>query len=179
MGGIKVSFLVLCGVFSSLCEGQEAPGILWDPAHRLSWSDFKALPPADSQVAATTASGITYSFSAMEEGREMKVDWSVASYFYPESSWYRPELANANILSHEQLHFDISELFARRMREKIRGFRFTSEVKAEMRAIYNETIEEMREFQRRYDAETNYSRAEDKQREWNRMIAESLKITRD
>ncbi|GGD42485.1 hypothetical protein GCM10011361_06810 [Muriicola marianensis] len=170
---------MLCGLVSCLCSGQEDPSILWEPDYRLSWSDFKAPPPPDSQVAATTASGIAYSFSAIEEGREMKVDWTVASYFYPESSWYRPELANPNILSHEQLHFDISELFARRMREKIRRFRFSSEVKAEMRAIYNETIEEMREFQRRYDAETNYSRAEDKQREWNRMIAESLRRTQD
>ncbi len=166
---------MLCGIYCSLSIGQEPAGILWDPGYRLSWSDFKAPPPADSQVAATTASGISYSFSAMDEGGRINVDWTVECYFYPESSWYRPELANANILSHEQLHFDISELFARRMRDRFRRFRFTSEVKSEMRAIYNEIIDEMRDFQKRYDSETNYSRAEEKQREWNKMIAEALR----
>ncbi len=174
MGRLKITFLLIY-TLAFLSYGQEDQGILWDPEHRLSWSDFKAIPPADSQVAATTASGIAYRFSALEERGEMKVDCTVETYFYPEASWYRPEKANANILSHEQLHFDISELFARRMRKKVAGYRFTSDVKAEMRAIYTETIEEMRDFQKRYDQETNYSRAEEKQREWNHMIAQALK----
>ena len=105
----------------------------------------------------------------------MEVDCTVGAYFYPESSWHRPEVANANILSHEQLHFDISELFARKMRSKIKVFRFTSEVKAEMKGIYEEILRELRDFQTKYDDETNYSRDVEKQNEWNSMISEALR----
>jgi predicted secreted Zn-dependent protease len=83
------------------------------------------------------------------------------------------------ILSHEQLHFDISELFARKMKRSIDRHHFSSEVKSEIREIYLEIIEEMRAFQNRYDQETNYSRSVEKQEEWNRMIAAALRENRD
>ena len=105
----------------------------------------------------------------------MEVDCTVETFFYPDSSWYRPEHANDIILSHEQLHFDISELFARRMRQRIARYRFTTRAKGEMKRIYESVIREMREFQRRYDLETDYSRDAARQAEWNRMIASALK----
>jgi len=171
---INTSLIIICLCFFQVhAQGDNA--ILWDPSHRLSWADFKAAPPANSPIAATTASGIAYSFSAMQQGSAMEVDCTVGAYFYPESSWHRPEVANANILSHEQLHFDISELFARKMRSKIKVFRFTSEVKAEMKGIYEEILRELRDFQTKYDDETNYSRDVEKQNEWNSMISEALR----
>ncbi|MBT8280448.1 MAG: DUF922 domain-containing protein [Muriicola sp.] len=170
--GIIIVFLGLIQA-----HGQEDGSILWDSSHRLSWADFKSPPPANSVIAATTASGIAYQFSAMEQGGKMEVDCSINAYFYPEASWYRPEVATDNILSHEQLHFDISELFARKMRARIEQYTFTSKVKAEMRKIYSEILKELREFQSRYDEETNYSRTLEKQAEWNAMIAEALSNT--
>ena len=107
----------------------------------------------------------------------MEVDCTVETFFYPESSWYRPEVANDVILSHEQLHFDITELFARRMRQRLATYPFTKRVKGEMKQIYESAIREMREFQRRYDQETDFSRNEFRQAEWNRMIASALRET--
>ncbi|WP_246019984.1 DUF922 domain-containing protein [Muriicola soli] len=170
--GIIFFFLCLTQVY-----GQEDGSILWDSSHRLSWTDFKSPPPANSRIAATTASGIAYQFSALEQAGKMEVDCSIQAYFYPEASWYRPEVATDNILSHEQLHFDISELYARKMRTRVQGYTFSSNVKAEMRKIYSEILKELREFQSRYDEETNYSRAVEKQVEWNVMIAKALNKT--
>jgi hypothetical protein len=127
-------------------------------------------------VAAITASGIAYRFSAIEKRGQMDVDCTVESFFYPDASWYRPELADDNILSHEQLNFDISELFARKMRARISTYRFTSNVKAEMRRIYEDIIREMQSFQERYDKETNYSRSVEKQQLWNAQIRKALEI---
>lgn len=172
-----ICLLVLLSGFNAYTQQNEA--LPWDAGRRLSWSDFRANPPSDSPVAATTASGVSYRFSAMEEGEKIQVDCNVETFFYPESSWYRPESANANILSHEQLHFDISELFARKMKRSIDRHHFSSEVKSEIREIYLEIIEEMRAFQNRYDQETNYSRSVEKQEEWNRMIAAALRENRD
>lgn len=157
---------------------QEENAIKWDPDHRLSWSDFKAPPPKDSPVAAITASGITYRFSALESRGKMEVDCTIDAFFYPESSWYRPETANEIILSHEQLHFDISELFARKMRARVARYSFSSDVKAEMNGIYEQILREMRAFQKSYDDETNFSREVEKQLEWNKQIASELKLVR-
>ncbi|NNJ89555.1 MAG: DUF922 domain-containing protein [Eudoraea sp.] len=153
---------------------QEENAIKWDPDHRLSWSDFKAEPNKNSPVAAITASGIAYRFSAMENRGKMKVDCSIDTFFYPESSWYKPETANEIILSHEQLHFDISELFARKMRARVENYSFSSNVKAEMNRIYEQILRELQAFQKRYDEETNFSREIEKQLEWNQRISEGL-----
>jgi hypothetical protein len=156
-------------------SGQEENAIKWDAEYRLSWEDFKASPLKDSPVAAMTASGIAYRFSAIESRGKMEVECSIDTFFYPESSWYRPETANEIILSHEQLHFDISELFARKMRARVEQYSFSSNVKAEMSEIYKQILTEMRAFQKRYDEETNFSREVEKQLEWNEQIANELK----
>jgi len=166
-------FIILASAVKGSCQEENA--IRWDPEHRLRWSDFKAQPPKNTSVAAITASGIAYRFSAMESRGKMEVDCSIDTFFYPESSWYRPDAANEIILSHEQLHFDISELFARKMRERVERYSFSSNVKTEMNRIYEQILREMRAFQKRYDEETNFSREVEKQLEWNKLIASELK----
>src|SRR5690606_15269872 len=98
----------------------------------------------------------------------------VTAYFYPGQSWYRPELCNDNTLAHEQLHFDISELFARKMRDRLEDTTFSGDVKAEVRKIYRDILAELKAFQARYDRETDYSRNRGKQGEWNLRIAQAL-----
>jgi predicted secreted Zn-dependent protease len=78
------------------------------------------------------------------------------------------------VLSHEQLHFDISELFARKMRKIMAETRFTSNARAEVKAIYKKVLQDLSAFQSLYDHETNYSRDHQKQLAWNNKIKEAL-----
>lgn len=153
---------------------QEEEAVLWNPDYRLSWEDFRAIPPISGNIAATTASGISYYFSSTEVDGKMEVDFTVRTYFYPDKSWYKPEICNSVILSHEQLHFDISELFARKMRAQLAKTRFTKNIKAEVRAIYQKINAELAEFQNRYDSETDYSRNVAQQKVWNETIKAAL-----
>ncbi|MHA7863883.1 DUF922 domain-containing protein [Flagellimonas marinaquae] len=156
--------------------GQEIEeGVPWTENVRLTWADFKGKVPPGQPPAATTASGISYSYSANLLHHEVKLDFEVNAYFYPNESWYKPELCDENTLTHEQLHFDITEVFARKMREKLRRTSFSDDVKAEVRKIYHDILKELQEYQERYDWETNFSRNREKQAEWNRKIAEALK----
>ena len=170
-------FNVLCILGVLLATGlhaQDYETILWHPKKRLSWSDFRG-KPQNTRAAATTASGISYQFSTLENNGVMQLDFAVNTYFYPNKSWYQPELCDEVILSHEQLHFDISELFARKMRKLMVQTQFTKNVKAEVKAIYNNINKELSEFQQLYDSETNFSRDREKQLEWNKVIAAALK----
>lgn len=158
------------------CWGQDAyEAILWHPDHRLSWADFKGSPSSSGRAAAITASGISYQFSTMESDGAFELDYTVSTYFYPNKSWYQPNICDEVILSHEQLHFDISELFARKMRKLLGETKFTKNVKSEVRAIYRQINKELAEFQNLYDDETNFSRDREKQSLWNSKIAEALK----
>jgi len=150
-------------------------GVLWNSNIRLTWADFKGKVSPAAESAATTASGISYSYSANLLHHEVNLDYEVNAFFYPNESWYKPELCNENTLAHEQLHFDITELFARKMRAKLRRTSFSDDVKGEVRKIYQDILKELQEYQERYDWETNFSRNREKQAEWNKKIAEALK----
>lgn len=146
----------------------------WDASRKLTWNDFKGPIPPDALPAATTASGISYEYSANLIHHEVQLDFKVTAFFYPEESWYKPDVCDANILQHEQLHFDISEVFARRMREKLRTTAFTENVKAEIREIYKTTLRELSDLQDVYDWETDFSRNKGAQQRWNARIKEAL-----
>ncbi len=166
-------FTILC-LFSSLLSFAQQEEVLWSADVQLKWADFKGQPDRTSPVAAVTASGISYEFSSLERNGHYEVDYTVSTFFYPEQSWYKPEVCDALILSHEQLHFDISELFARKMRKRMAETQFTKNVKAEVKAIYRDVLKELARFQKRYDQETNFSRNREAQIKWNQEVKEAL-----
>ncbi len=175
MGRIRyvfgLGFLLLMS-FQSL-QGYDT--IPWTADKRLSWKDFKGKSPVNARAAAITASGITYRFSTSGTKDNMEVDFKVDTFFYPSKSWYQPELCDEVILSHEQLHFDISELYARKMKERLANEIFThSNVKGKFKSIYQEILKELDDFQNQYDRETNFSRDREQQLIWNEKIAKAL-----
>ncbi|SIR03120.1 protein of unknown function [Maribacter ulvicola] len=147
----------------------------WEPGFRFTWNDFRGAAPITSRAAATTASGITYRFTTFYENNELQVDYKVFAYFYPTKSWYKPELCNDVTLLHEQLHFDITELYARKLRKQLAETKFTKNVKEEIRKIYKATIRQLNDYQNRYDSETNYSRNLPVQERWVQEIEEALR----
>ena len=174
MGALKKVVWLLIGLMLHLGYGQEDEVVLWTPTKKLAWSDFKGKPSNISSAAAITASGITYSFSAQGTKDRMELDFKVDTHFYPEKSWYKPKLANTIILSHEQLHFDISEVYARKLRQILAKTKFTSNAKSEVKEIYRNILRELNDYQNQYDSETNFSRDTVQQLIWNKKIKKAL-----
>jgi hypothetical protein len=160
-------------VLTWLPAGQEPEGMPWSAHQKLAWEDFRGTQ-TNTRAAAVTASGISYSFTSLVKGNEVKVDFEIGAFFYPDRSWYRPEVCDSVILGHEQLHFDISELYSRKMGKRMEETRFTKNVKAEIKEIYSEITAELNDFQNRYDEETNFSRNRDQQLYWNHKIGKAL-----
>lgn len=159
----------------SIYTAQGQKEVLWEPDFRLSWKDFKGAVPVGSSAAATTASGISYNFSTFYEGGEMKINFKVQSFFYPSKSWYKPKVCNEVTLLHEQLHFDITELYTRKLREQLANENFSKNVKEEVRKIYKSTLRQLNDFQNKYDSETNYSRNLLVQERWVDEIETALR----
>lgn len=174
MGTLKYILVIVCFIVLGRTDSQDYETIEWRPDYKLTWDDFKGQAPSNDRAAATTASGISYQFSTSGTRNEIKLDFKVSTFFYPNKSWYQPSLCDSLILSHEQLHFDISELYARKMRKRLTAGSFTQNVKAEVRIIYKEILEELEEFQDLYDDQTNFSRDIEQQLIWNKKIEESL-----
>lgn len=177
MGTVRNILFIAIMLLSVSILGQEEAPIAWDPDRKLTWEDFRGTPFKTAWAAATTASGISYEYTGMQNEGGYDLEFKIVTYFYPDKSWYQPKLCDEHVLSHEQLHFDISELYARKFRKLLASYRFTKNAKAEVKAIYDKVLTELSAFQSRYDHETNYSRDPEKQKAWNRMVAEALSRT--
>ncbi|MDN3492483.1 DUF922 domain-containing protein [Winogradskyella bathintestinalis] len=149
--------------------------MIWNETSKLTWADFKAHPDTESDAVALTASGITFGYSLKTSGDKI-VDFStnVEAHFYPDKSWYVKERGNAHILAHEQLHFDITELYARQFRQKLTKLKVNQNLKAQLNQLQVSINEAITETQQRYDKETNHSMVIDKQKKWEAFIAIEL-----
>ena len=169
---IKIILLVLC----FLCVQNDEPVLSWNASRKLSWSDFKAKPNKSDSAVAITASGITFGFSITQTSNNNVVSFTseVHAHFYPEQSWYKMSVANNHILGHEQLHFDITELFARKFRYRISQLDVSNSIRRQLNKIDKEINRALSQMQNKYDNETDYSRNFDFQSKWKNFIATEL-----
>lgn len=167
--------LVICLLF--FIQNDNEPVMPWSNNYRLTWNDFKAKPQRNVSAVATTASGITFGFSIKEsDKRVISFTTEVHAHFYPEQSWYKPERADNHVLGHEQLHFDITELFARKFRKRISLLKTTNDVAKRLRTIHRDINKELAALQDKYDSETDFSRNVEMQKKWKVFVINELKM---
>ena len=86
----------------------------------------------------------------------------------------KKEQADSHVLGHEQLHFDITELYARKFRHLIDQIKVSNSVRGQLKTLHNTINKELSQLQNKYDSETNYSRNVDAQTKWKTYIADEL-----
>jgi hypothetical protein len=147
----------------------------WNETRKLTWADFKANPNLLSDAAALTASGITFGYSVKTSGKRI-IDFttSVEAHFYPNKSWYLKDKSDAYILKHEQLHFDITELYARKFRQQLTRLVVNQNLKDQLNRLHKTINEALNETQKRYDAQSNHSINSEMQQQWQSFIATEL-----
>jgi predicted secreted Zn-dependent protease len=82
------------------------------------------------------------------------------------------------ILAHEQGHFDITEVYARKLNEALSEYKFNPEsFKQDISDIYQKIVDEKEAAQEAYDDETDHSRHRKIQLEWLDKIHGQLEET--
>ena len=107
--------------------------IVWDARRRLSITDFKG-DTLNRPFQAATCSSFKYkTWGKLIDGY---MTLSVETFFDCFCSYFKPDPAAETLLEHEQIHFDISEIYARR---------FVRQVSSEIKSIeeFNNTGEKI------------------------------------
>ncbi|MCT4629705.1 DUF922 domain-containing protein [Winogradskyella sp.] len=166
-----ITLLFLC--FGTSANNEET--LTWNNTRKLTWEDFKASPNPNSDAVALTASGITFGYSLKTSGKRI-VDFSasVEAHFYPNKSWYLTDRADDYILAHEQLHFDITELYVRKFRQQLDRLVVNQNIKKQMGQIHIAINEALDKTQKTYDKQTNHSINVEAQEYWNNYVKEEL-----
>ena len=99
-------------------------------------------------------------------------------------SWWneRSRLDSAYILEHEQIHFALTEIHARRLTRRMRGVEVTARgpqaATVEIQRIYDrlaqESSQELVRDSTRFDQETSFRVAPEDQRRWLRTVGQEL-----
>ena len=144
--------------------------IAWSTARPLVWSDFKGEPDGNSVNAALTSSAISFGYNYNSHDG---FTWHIQCLFDKNRSWVR--VKNDFILAHEQGHFDITEIYARKLQKQLKAYSFNKDrAQKEVSAIYKGIMQEQVDTQNRYDEETDHSRVKDKQLAWLEKIKKEL-----
>lgn len=151
-------------------QSNNASSIIWQVDRKLTWADFKAKPNNIGDEAAMTASSIEFGYSATNN----KYQFKISCKFYPYRSWSIKKKQNDYILQHEQLHFDITELYTRKLVKLLHENIKTKKDVAKLNSIVQNNMKEWNQTQSKYDAETKHSIIEVKQIQWNEYVASEL-----
>ena len=142
----------------------------WTEERKLSWDDFRGEPNPSSHAHAATAIRI----SAAPYYKNKKLYYSVTTFFDPSQSWCRSK--SEQLLRHEQLHFDIAELYARKVRKRIselrsRGVKDVKTINAEIQKL----LDESNRVDATYDKKTIHGANPERQRRWEENILYQLR----
>ena len=152
--------------------------IQWENNQKLTWKDFKGKPNKRSPYKAMTFASVSSNLISFSKN-ELKIE--ILCHFIKNKSWKTIE--TDELLRHEQLHFDIAELAARKMRERVSKLNLknlsSKNIEQKLNSIFNSSVEEQMEMNQKYDSETNHSIKYIAQSDWEKKIKEKLIETKD
>jgi hypothetical protein len=168
---LLLSLLAIPAIFG---QDKDEELISWKEGERLTWKDYKARPESGSGAAASTATYLSISYNITSNG----FGYKILSQFSKTKSWglYKTDY----ILSHEQGHFDIAEIFARKLNKEMSLYQFNKHTyQKDLQKIYNSILEEKEEMQNEYDRQTRHSVDKDQQASWLQYIKNQLTEYKD
>jgi hypothetical protein len=145
-------------------------GLLWQADRRLSWDDFQS--EADQQQALHAMTSTNIEVQANCQGNQ--VQFAVRCVFKTKDSWSKNK-QSLRLLAHEQMHFDLTEVHARQLRQVLsRATGLCGSRKSQFSAIVEDQFAKWKTEQDLYDLESNHGLNQEQQLAWEAKIAHQL-----
>jgi len=146
--------------------------IPWTPQSRLSWEDFQCSPKRGTDAVASTSTSLGIAYQVTDG----QLTYHITCNFSKAKSWGL--MKTDYILAHEQGHFDITEIFARKLHESLQNYTFNKKsFRRDINDIYQAIVQQKEEYQKMYDEESDHSRNRNLQYEWLERIQTLLRET--
>ena len=160
--------VVLCVPSPSKSSPKTIP---WSAARKLNWDDFKMRLPETRGNDAHAEVNITWQVNPYCP--DNRLWFTVTAVFLTEKSWVDKNQESENLLQHEQLHFDLAELYARALRQRLSSFKVDCSPTAappEFDQIGNKYVDALNAAHKRYDLETQHGLNGTRQGEWEQKV---------
>jgi len=170
---MRTKLFLLAGFLLIGLSSMDLPphSIEWKAGEKLTWKDFQGKPNRATHFHALTDSGIGYS-SKFENN---VYSCEVRCYFDKKGSWYKKDKASDHLLQHEQLHFDLAELYTRKIRKAFATTTVSLRSNSnKLGKIYTKITKEHKKRQMKYDSETDHSKNKEAQARWVKTVAKEI-----
>jgi predicted secreted Zn-dependent protease len=162
-------FLLVC-VLPGMQEMMAQQMVSWQESQPLSWKNFKGKIPSNASQAAVTHTTIDFQVRLKQQSAQ----YNITCYFDESLSWGK--IKNTDILAHEQLHFDITELHARRFCQSLTTLAIIGVGDMEnINQRFKRIMADMQQMQHTYDIETDFSRNQGAQKKWSNYIKQQIR----
>ncbi len=106
----------------------------------------------------------------------LELIYAKCRYFFCKKSWKKESWISESVLRHEQKHFDIVELYSRKLRKQVQENHYSSdnELIAKSDSLYAINDKAMDVYQDKYDDETDGSMNGEQQRAWEKKIMNEI-----
>ncbi|WP_164674942.1 hypothetical protein [Anditalea andensis] len=166
--GIKVNFLDHNNFY-------DLDTVFYTADRPLVFDDFRAKPTPSSRFAASIFSSFSFDVKGELVGDTLEVNIIPKVYMLRDQSWARSTALNDYTLNHEQRHFDITQIIAKKLINDISNLAiFPDEYDSVINFYYLEAFREMNKLQDLYDKETRHGIDQSAQIRWNKIIDKGL-----
>jgi len=184
--GVVLSFFFVL-MLAGACAAAQV-GIPWNQERPIEWTDFLGTPPDRPMAeAAMIDMRVSWRVQYVVSYDPARGGWrgevtpelvEVSNTMNPFGSWVIAEKADQTLLDHERRHFDLNEVYARRLREELSRVsasgRGADEVKRTLKARINETADRVLStlagMQELYDSDTAHGTDLSAQAGWDSLI---------
>jgi hypothetical protein len=179
---LLLSFLFV-PAFPRFARAQPPAQLLcWQAERKLRWADFQApanVLPTDDPLFWTSAASCAPVLQLIgTKDASGRNNFFVTAALDQSRSWVRASVLarSEQVLAHEQLHFDICELSARRLRQRIAqeyqagGDVFAPAFRQELQHL----LAEQAGWNTRYDQQTAHGLLKDQQQRWQAQLTQAL-----
>lgn len=158
---------------------QDSNTKIWSENNKLTWEDYWAEPEGTLVNAQTRFKIDIYPEIVQVDANDyiQNLDeLTVKAVFYKELSW-SVDKNSIPLLYHENLRFDIAEIYARKIRRRFTQLKAQKEQRFEMyQREYSKLWKECLEFQKEFERDSQYGRNNLKDQEWNEKIQNELLV---
>ncbi|MEQ9009581.1 MAG: hypothetical protein RLP12_17000 [Ekhidna sp.] len=160
--------------------GQKVDSVIfWTDSYDLTWDDFQGNSDSlsfaiESNRLANAASSVGLEFVGVDS---MVGCYLLKSVFYRNTSWTTD--TTDLLLSHEQVHFHLIELSARRFRKRYLEEYRNCMNEDDLNDLFDLSFKEFTDNSSLYDAQTNYGTVVINQKLWNEKVKTKLDSLKD
>ncbi len=166
--------ILLAFMLSSLmvCSQDIKGRIYWSEDKELIWKDFKGKSNNNHPYDAETNWAVEYACGLKSD----TLSFTLKCYFDMNGSWVKKGKATDVLLNHERMHFDLGEVYARKLRKVLLEYTYNREtINEDIQNLYNNMFAECQVAQKQYDKDTDHSKIQAKQDKWDAKITSLLK----